>query len=100
MRDNPNMTTWLLLGGGAFAAYYFYLKPRMDAQAAAQAAAGAAPAKRDWVSEALNVIISGTQARQRQQKAKAADAKIKSILEGKSKSAPPTWPPINWREWL
>jgi hypothetical protein len=97
MRDNPSMTTWLLLGGGALAAYYFYLKPRMEAQTAA-APAGAP--KRDWLAEALNVVIKGTQARQQQQQAAASDAKIKAILEGRAK-APQTTPwPINPREWL
>lgn len=76
MRDNPNMTTWLLLGAGGLAAYYFYFKPRMEQ--AEYAASTGAPTKRDWIAEGLNVIIKGTTARQSAQAA-AAEQRAKNL---------------------
>ena len=45
MRDNPSLTTWVLLAGGGFAFYKLALEPRMKAAAAARAAQTGEPVK-------------------------------------------------------
>lgn len=89
MRDNPKLSTWLLIGGGAFAAYYFYVKPRMAAPAAQQPQY--AP-KRDWLSEVLGVVTRGAESYWRDKRDAEKDKRIRDILSGKA--PPPKSPPI------
>lgn len=74
-RANPSLSTWLLLAGAGAGAYYVWLKPKIEAQQAARAAAGA-PAKKSIWGE-LTDVMSAVYAAKQKSDAEAAQEKTR-----------------------